>query len=51
MTLSFTVDERGRVQNPKVEKSTDPAFDKPALDAIKQWRFEPGSRGALKAGK
>lgn len=48
VTMVFTVDESGRVQNPKVEKSTDPAFDKPALDAVRQWRFEPGSRGGQK---
>lgn len=41
----FMVDTDGRVQNPKVEKSTDPAFERPALEAVRQWRFEPGKRG------
>ena len=40
----FIVDERGKVTQPKVEKSTDPGFDRAALDAVKQWRFEPGTR-------
>lgn len=40
----FTVDERGRVVDPKVQKSTNPAFDRSAVDAIKKWRFEPGKR-------
>ncbi|MCB9914100.1 MAG: energy transducer TonB [Planctomycetes bacterium] len=40
----FIVDERGRVVNPKVQQSTDPVFDRPALDAVKQWKFEPGKR-------
>ena len=40
----FMVDQRGRVVNPKVERSTDPAFDDAALDAVKQWKFEPGTR-------
>ncbi len=40
----FQVDKTGRVVNPRVEKSTDPAFEKPALDAVRQWRFEPGTR-------
>ena len=45
--LIFIVDDAGRVTSPKVEKSTHQAFEKPALDAVKQWKFEPG----LKAGK
>jgi len=40
----FIVNQRGRVENPKVQKSTDPVFERPALDAVKQWRFEPGKR-------
>jgi len=40
----FVVDQKGRVQDPVVQKSTDPVFDKATLDAIKQWRFEPGKR-------
>ena len=41
----FIVDENGRVVQPKVQRSTDPAFERPALNAIKRWRFEPGKRG------
>jgi len=40
----FLVDERGRVSGPRVEQSTDPAFDAAALEAVRQWRFEPGTR-------
>ncbi len=40
----FIVDERGRVDSPSVQKSTDPVFDAPALSAVKQWKFEPGKR-------
>lgn len=40
----FTVDEQGRVQNPKVESSTDPVFERPVLAAVKKWRYEPGKR-------
>jgi protein TonB len=47
VVLIFIVDDAGRVSSPKVLKSTHAAFDKPALDAVKQWKFEPG----LKAGK
>ena len=45
VTLIFVVDETGRVTTPKVVKSSNPAFEKSALDAIKQWKFEPGLKG------
>jgi protein TonB len=40
----FVVNERGRVENPIVQKSTDPIFNKAAVTAVRQWRFEPGKR-------
>lgn len=40
----FIVDERGRVESPVVQSSTDPIFEAPALAAVKQWKFEPGKR-------
>lgn len=40
----FIVDEQGRVKQPKVHQSTDPAFEDAAIEAVKQWRFEPGTR-------
>jgi protein TonB len=40
----FIVDVSGRVESPIVQKSTDPVFDKAALNAVKQWKFEPGKR-------
>jgi len=42
--ILFIVDEQGRVVNPVIQKSTDPVFERPALAAIKKWRFEPGKR-------
>lgn len=47
VSVVFVVDTTGKVINPRVEKSTNPAFDKPAVDAVKQWKFEP----AIKAGQ
>jgi protein TonB len=38
----FIVDARGRVANVAVQKSSDKAFDSAAVNAVKQWRFEPG---------
>jgi protein TonB len=40
----FIVDKTGRTRDLKVQKSTHPAFDNPALKAVKQWKFEPGKR-------
>jgi periplasmic protein TonB len=40
----FIVDERGKVESPLIQKSSDPVFDQPALSAVKNWKFEPGKR-------
>jgi len=40
----FIVNEKGRVEQPKALKSTDPAFERAAIAAVKQWKFEPGKR-------
>jgi protein TonB len=42
--IIFVVDQQGRVQNPIVQKSSDPVFEKAALSAVKQWKFEPGKK-------
>jgi protein TonB len=47
VTICFVVDATGKVSNPRVENSTNPAFDRPTLDAVRQWKFEP----AVRAGK
>ena len=47
VTVTFVVDSSGKVANTKAEKATHPAFEKPALDAVRQWKFEP----AVKAGQ
>jgi protein TonB len=45
VTVIFVVDASGKVTSPKVEKASHPAFERPALEAVRQWRFEPGLRG------
>lgn len=50
VTVLFVVDPSGKVASPKVERSTNPAFEKPALDALKQWKFEPGVRAGQRVG-
>lgn len=42
--LQFTVDTAGKVQNAVVVESDNPAFDEPALTALRKWKFEPGTR-------
>lgn len=41
VTLAGTVDEGGRVVDPKVVSSTDPLLDEPALAAFSRWEYEP----------
>lgn len=40
----FVVDTQGRVENPVVQRSTDPAFEPAAIAAVKRWKFEPAKR-------
>lgn len=44
VAVLFIVDQNGRVENPIVQSPTDPALDKAAVSAVKQWKFEPGKR-------
>ena len=44
-SVIFIVDSAGKVTSPRIEKSAHPAFAKPAIDAVKQWKFEPGLKG------
>jgi len=44
----FIVDTQGRVRDPKVQKSTDAGFEDAAVEAVSQWRFEPGTRKGQK---
>jgi protein TonB len=42
--IIFIVDADGRVEDALVQKSSDPIFERPALAALRQWKFEPGRR-------
>jgi len=44
VSIMITVDEKGFVQNPTVQKSTNPAFEQPALDAVSQWKFKAAKK-------
>lgn len=45
VTLVFVLAEDGHVEEPRVENSSRPEFERPALDAIRKWRFRPGVKG------
>ena len=40
----FVVDERGQISKARIVESSHPDFSKSALEAINQWKFEPGKR-------
>lgn len=42
VTVAFTVGKDGRVRDPRVRLSSNPAFRQPAIDAILKWVFKPG---------
>ncbi|MBW8780724.1 MAG: TonB family protein [Verrucomicrobia bacterium] len=42
--VAFTVNTAGQVINPVVVESDNPAFDEPAIKAVLQWTFKPGTR-------
>lgn len=47
VTLVFILSEEGRVEEPRVENSSRAEFEKPALEAIRKWRFRPGMKDGL----
>jgi protein TonB len=42
--LGLTVDERGRARDVHVTRSLDKRLDQNAIDAVKQWKFNPAMR-------
>lgn len=47
VVVQFTVDEKGKVVQPKVKTTTNKKFNQAAITAIKQWKFKP----AVKDGR
>lgn len=47
VTLMFIINEEGRVEDARIENSSRPEFEKPALEAIRKWRFRPGMKDGL----
>ena len=44
VVVKCTIDEQGNVVDPTVEKSSNNAFEKPALAALKKWKFKPAKQ-------
>lgn len=44
VTIEFIIDRQGDVRNVRVVRSSHVEFEAPAVAAISQWRFTPGSR-------
>lgn len=42
VTLDFMITTEGRVVNPVVVESNNPWFERPALEAVLKWKFQPG---------
>jgi TonB family protein len=42
--LECVVDEKGAVGDVRVSRSLDPGLDLEAIKAVRQWRFEPGTK-------
>lgn len=42
VTIVFLLSDDGRVEDPRVENSTHPEFERPALEAVRKWRFKAG---------
>ena len=38
------IDEQGNVAGAEVEKSSNAAFEKPAMEAVKKWKFKPAKQ-------
>ena len=42
--VKCTIDEKGNVTETTVEKSSNDAFDEPAVAALKKWKFKPAKQ-------
>lgn len=47
--VEFVVDRNGRVSEPRVIRSNNPYFERPALNAVRRWTFKPGQKGGRAA--
>ena len=48
VVVEFIVDREGRVVNPFVVESSNPAFNEAATTGVARWRFRAGTKGGVK---
>ena len=41
--VNCLIDEKGNVSDPKIEKSSNEAFERPAVEALQKWKFKPAT--------
>jgi len=44
VAVVLVIDEKGMIIASSVAKSSNPEFEKPALDAVKNWKFKPAKK-------
>lgn len=44
VAVSIVINEKGQIINSSISKSSHSEFEKPALDAVKTWKFKPGKK-------
>jgi protein TonB len=42
--VKCTIDTQGNVVEPQVEKSSNAAFERPAIEALRKWKFKPAKQ-------
>ena len=47
VVLSLVVDSQGQARNIRVARSLGMGLDEKAIDAVKKWRFAPGTKDGL----
>lgn len=44
VTLIFVLNAQGQVEGLSVQRSSRPEFERPAMDAVRKWKFTPGMK-------
>ena len=44
VAVVIVIDEKGGIISSTIAKSSNPDFERPALDAVKLWKFKPGKK-------
>jgi protein TonB len=44
VAVVIVIDEKGGIMSSSIAKSSHPDFERPALDAVKNWKFKPAKK-------